>query len=60
MEIRRLYSGDGRERRYALSRLASQEVSVFSIEDLQCSRDINIATGLPSFRVKIASGSLEL
>ena len=60
MENRRFLLGDGRYRGSALLRLGSQEVSVPSFQDSQGSRAIYIAMVLLSFRVEIASGSLEL
>jgi hypothetical protein len=60
MENRRLSWGDGRHREFALLRLGSREVSIVSSRDFQHSTVIYIIMDLRSFRVQIASGSLEL
>ena len=60
MENRRFSVGDGCYRGFALIRFGYQEVSIISSRDFQHSRVICIAVDLRSFRVQIASGSLEL
>ena len=60
MENQRLSKGDGRHRDFALLRLGCLEVSVISPQDFKHSRVICIVMDLRSFRVQIASDSLEL
>jgi hypothetical protein len=52
--------GDGRYRDFAFLLLGCQEVTVISPQKFQHSRVTYIVMDLRSFRVQIASGSLEL
>ena len=56
----KIFMGDGRHRGFALSRLVRKKVSVFSVQDLEGSIVMYIKMLTLSFRVQIASDSLEL
>ena len=60
MENRSFSWGDGGFRGCVLKRVVCKEVLALSIQDLQGSRVICILIALLSFRVQIASESLEL